>query len=161
MRIGIKRDIERYRLIGGYGGKEGKREEKRYQGKGGAATKRQPSGNQTATKNSWSDIKGPYRSPCYRCKFPWKWYDFLPIPGSAKLQKRKPRSNPRLFYLLIFSLDFFGASGIIIISVARGAIVCRPYPAKGVELKEILTYVQSHWRAAWSYDCAAFLGPYS
>lgn len=35
-----------------------------------AATIRQPLGNQTATKNSWPDIKGPHRSTCYRCKIP-------------------------------------------------------------------------------------------
>nr|DAF82301.1 MAG TPA: hypothetical protein [Caudoviricetes sp.] len=32
------------------------------------ATTWQPLGNQTATKNSWPDIKGPYRPPCSRCK---------------------------------------------------------------------------------------------
>lgn len=93
MRIGIKRDIERYRLIGGYGGKEGRREEKRHQGEGGVKTIWQPSGNHLATKRQPKalglisrDRIGPLATVA---KFPWKWYDFLPIPGSAKLQKKK------------------------------------------------------------------------
>nr|DAH31901.1 MAG TPA: hypothetical protein [Caudoviricetes sp.] len=53
-------------------------------------------------------------------------------------------------------VDFFGVSGIIIISVAHGAIVCRHYPAKGVELKYVIIYMLQR-KAAWSYDCAAFL----
>ena len=53
-------------------------------------------------------------------------------------------------------IDFFGVSGIITISVAHGAIVCRPYPAKGVELKYVIIYTLQR-KAAWFYDCAAFL----
>lgn len=53
-------------------------------------------------------------------------------------------------------VDFFGVSGIITISVAHGAIVCHPYPAKGVELKYVIIYMLQR-KAAWSYDCASFL----
>lgn len=38
-------------------------------------------------------LPGVYRPPigplATVAKFPWKWYDFLPIPRSAKLQKKK------------------------------------------------------------------------
>ena len=54
------------------------------------------------------------------------------------------------------SIDFFNVSGILIISIAHGAIVCRHYPAKGVELKYVVIYMLQR-KAAWSYDCAAFL----
>lgn len=107
MRIGIKRDIERYRLIGGYGGKEGKREEKRYQGKGGVATTWQPLGNQAATIRQPKvlilisrDRIGPLATVA---KFPWKWYDFLPIPGPTKLQKESPGVTTGYILLFTFS----------------------------------------------------------
>lgn len=77
------------------GGKEGRREEKRHQGEGGAYTSwihfgihlllfftilRQPSGNHLATKRQPKtlglisrDRIGPISTVA---KFPWKWYDF-------------------------------------------------------------------------------------
>lgn len=45
------------------------------------------------------------------------------------------------------SVDFFEISGIITVSVAHGAAVCRSRPAGSVELKKILINMQTHWKS--------------
>ncbi len=71
------------------GGKKGKERKRDIKGK----EVRQPLGNHPAT--NWQprtlglisrDRIGPLATVA---KSPWKWYDFLPIPGPAKLQKKK------------------------------------------------------------------------
>lgn len=71
------------------GGKKGKERKRDIKGK----EVRQPLGNQLATKRQPKDLAlisrdriGPLGTVA---KSPWKWYDFLPIPGPAKLQKKK------------------------------------------------------------------------
>lgn len=67
----------------------------------------QPSGNHLATKRQpitlgliSRDRIGPLATVA---KFPWKWYDFLPIPGPTKLQKESPGVTTGYILLFTFS----------------------------------------------------------